>query len=72
MNFNINFQFLNSTTAKTIQERLNGTKESVSFENAALYTRQCGEGKSAAISKLANSLIPSIRSHIVFALIEKA
>ena len=56
------------TRAKAIQERLDGTKESASFEIGALFTRLYGEEKSAAISKLADFLVPSSPSYIVLAL----
>ena len=57
-----------SSRAKAIQERLDGTKESASFEIGALFTRLYGEEKSAAISKLADFLVSSSRSYIVLAL----
>ena len=41
----------------------------VRFEIAALFTRRHGEGKSAAISKLADLLVPSSCSYIVLALV---
>ena len=56
------------TRAKAIQERLDGTKESASFEIGALFTRLYGEEKRAAISKLDDFLVPSSRSCIVLAL----
>ena len=50
---------------KTIQEQLDETKESDDFEIAVLFNHLYGEVKSAAISKLANILVPTSRSYIV-------
>ena len=54
---------------ETILERLDGSNESASFEITALFTRLYGEGKSAAISRVADILDPSRGSYTVLALV---
>ena len=54
-----------SRSCTLVKYVFDGTKKSVDFEIAALFTRLHGEGRSAAISKLGEYLVPSSRFGIV-------
>ena len=54
-----------ATRAKTMEELLDGTKISASFETAALFPSPYRRVKTAAISKPADSFVSSSRSYIV-------
>ena len=54
-----------SRSCTLVKYVFDGTKKSVDFEIAALFTRLHGEGRSAAISKLGEFLVPSSRFGIV-------